>query len=360
MIELVKSPSTRVLSKGRLALWLVVSLVFAGLLFAVGAQAQGTNAPDGTAETPTGEAATKSGAPPEQAPSVVEQAPPAAEEAPPSVEQAPPVVQEAPSVVEQAPPAAEEAPPSVEQAPPVVQEAPSVVEQAPPVVQEAPSVVEKKTVEQTAGEVAAEAGSEATHGPGEASQVPVGASGLTHKDATGEVAPEISIAVTTSVAPAAVSEISTSPVQDQPPLTLRPQTISARGAGQTSCLRVSIAGGYADDWLDISVASSVSNIPFTTAEASPTAIAAGAPAGSLGDGSTVENHPSAPGSGFGGGGGGGGGGSAAAGGSGSASSASSTLVDVLLQAAPRAMRRLRLAQPSLRTSFFVLIPERPD
>ncbi|HEX4114588.1 MAG TPA: hypothetical protein VHY18_01785 [Solirubrobacteraceae bacterium] len=364
MIELVKSPSTRVLSKGRLALWLVVSLVFAGLLFAVGAQAQGTNVSNGAAETPVGEAATKSGAPTEEAPAVVEQAPsvaeetpPAAEQAPPAVEQAPPAVEQAPPAVEQAPPAVEQAPPAAEQAPPVVEETPAVVERAPPVVEEAPSVVEKKTVEQTAGEVAAEAGSEATHGPGEDSQVPVGASGLTHKDATGEVAPEISIAVTTSVVPAAAPEISTSPVQDQPPLVLRSQTISARGAGQTSCVRASIAGAYAGGWFDISVTSSVSNIPFTTAEASPTAIAVGAPAGSLGDGSTVENHPSAPGSGFGGG---GSGGSAAGGGSGSASSASSTLVDVLLQAAPRAMRRLRLAQPSLRTSFFVLIPERPD
>jgi hypothetical protein len=344
MIEPVKSPSTRVLSKGRLALWLVVSLVFAGLLFAVGAQAQGTNAPEGVAETPIGETATESGAPPEEAPSVVEQAPPVVQETPPVVEQAPTVVQETPPVVEQAPT--------------VVQETPPVVEQAPTVVQETPPVVEKKTVEQTAGKVAAEAGSEATQGPGEDSQAPVGASALTHKDATGEVAPEISIAVTISVAPAAMPEISTSPVQDQPPLALRPRTIPARGGGQTSCLGASIAGGYAGGWLEISVASSVPNIPFITAESSPTAIAAGVPAGSQDDGSTVENHPSAPGSG--GFGGGGGSGSAAGGGSGSASSASSTLVDVLLQAAPRAMRRLRLAQPSLRTSFFVLIPERPD
>ena len=79
MIELVKSPSTRVLSKGCLALWVVVSLVFAALLFAVSAQAQGTNTPDGAAETPIGEMATKSGALPEEVPSVTEQAPPVAE-----------------------------------------------------------------------------------------------------------------------------------------------------------------------------------------------------------------------------------------------------------------------------------------
>jgi hypothetical protein len=269
------------------------------------------------------------------------------------VEQAPPVTDEAPPVVEQAPPVTDEAPPVVEQAPPVVEKTPLAVEKAPAVVEETPSAIEKKTVEQAAGEVAAEAGSEATQGPGEDSQVPAGASGLTHKDATGEVAPEISIAVATAVAPATASEISTSPVQDHSPL--GPLTISARSAGQMSCVRESITAGYADGWLDISVASSVSNIPFTTADASPAAIAAGAPDGNLGGGSTIENRPSTPGSGS----GGGGGGSAAGGGSGSASSASSTLVDVLLQAAPRAMRRLRLAQPSWRTSFFVLIPERP-
>ncbi|MGA9286199.1 MAG: hypothetical protein WBV85_12245 [Solirubrobacteraceae bacterium] len=299
MIELVKSPSMRVLSKDRLALWLVVLLAFAALLFAAGAQAQGTNAPEGAASS-------------EQAPAVVEPAPP------------------------------------------VVEEAPAVVEPAPPVVEEAPAVIEKKTVEQTAGEVTAEAGSEATQGSREGLQVPAGSPGLTHKDATGEVAPEISIAVTTSVAPVATSEISTSPAQDRRPLAFWPQTISARRAGQMSCARASITAGYAGGWLDISVASSAPNVPFATADVSSTAITAGAPAGNLGSGSAIENHPSAPGSGS-----GGGGGSTAGGGSGSASSASSTLVDVLLQAAPRAMRRLRLAQPSWRTSFFVLIPERP-
>ncbi len=368
MIELIKSPSTSVFSKGSLALWLVVSLVFAALLFAPGAQAQGTSASDG-GETPIGEAATGSSAPvepppvaeqaPVEPPPVVEEAPvvapPVAEEAPVV---APPVTEEAPVV---APPVAEEAPvvapPVAEEAPvvapPVAEEAPVV---APPVAEEAPTVVEKKTIEQTSGNVTAEAASEATQGPGEASQVPVSASGLTHKDATGEVAPENSIAVTTSVAPAAASGISMSPVQDQSPLALRSQTISARSGGQMSCVRASITAGYVGGWLDISVASSLSSIPFTTVEASSTAITASSPAGSLGDGSTIENRPSVPGSGS----GGGGGGSASGGGSGSASSASSTLVDVLLQAAPRAMRRLRLAQPSWRTSFFVLIPERPD
>jgi len=355
MIELVKSPSMRVHSKGCLALWLAVSLVLASLLFAVGAQAQGTDA-SGGAETTIDEIATKSDASPEEDPSGIEQAPATTEQTPPTAQETPPIAQEAPPATEQAPPVAQEAPPATGQAPPVAEQNPSATEKTPPTAQETPPVVEKKTVEQTTGEVAAEAGSEATQGSGENSQVPAGASGLTHKGSTGEVAPEISIAVTTSVA-AAQPEISMPSVQDQPPLALRAQTISTRDTEQTSCVGASIAGGYAGGWLDVSVASSVSNIPFVAAEVSPTAIAAGAPAGSLGGGSMVENRPSVPGSGLGGG---GGGSAAGGGGSGSASSASSTLVDVLLQAAPRAMRRLRLAQPSLRTSFFVLIPERPD
>jgi hypothetical protein len=272
---------------------------------------------------------------------VVGGAPSGTEEAPPV---APPVVDEAPSVTEAVPPVA----------------AP-VAGEAPPVAQEVPTAVEKKTVEQTAGEVTAEGGSDgATQGVGEDPQVPADASGLTHKDAAGEVAPGVSIAVTTAVALAAPPEIST--VQDQLSLTSRPRTISARCAGPVSCelaaIRASITASYTCGRLGISAVSSVSTI-LATIDASPTAVVAGAHSGSQDGGSVVENHPSAPLPGSGGS-GGAGGGSAAAGGSGSASSASSTLVGVLLQAAPRAMRRLRLAQPSWRTSFFVLIPERPD
>jgi hypothetical protein len=393
MIELVKSPSTRVPSKGHLALWLVVSLVFAALLFAAGAQAGETNAPDGAAETPIGEAATESSAPPEQAPSAVEEAPSAtgeapvvAGEAPPATgeaEEAPSATGEAPVVAGEAPPAtgeaeeapsatgeapvvAGEAPPATgeaEEAPPATGEAPVVAEKAPPVAEEAPTAVEKRAVEQTAGagEVAAETGSgDATQGMGEDSQVPADASGLTHKDTAGEVAPGVSIAVTPSIAPDGPSEIST--VQDQLSVTSRPRTVSARCAGQVSCelaaIGASITARYACDRLGISAVSSVSTI-LATIDASQTAITADAHSGSQDGGSVVDNHPSAPLPGSGGS-GGAGGGSAAAGGSGSASSASSTLVGVLLQAAPRAMRRLRLAQPSWRTSFFVLIPERPD
>jgi len=356
MIELFNSPSTRILSRGRLALWLVVSLVFAALLFAAGAQAQGTSAPEGASETPVGETATTppatEAAPPpvepappppaEATPPPIEQAPPPAEQAPPAAEPPPPAEQKPPPPAEPQPPPppAEQAPPT--QAPPVTTEEAPTAKQAPPVTEETPPPAEKKAAAQTGSEVAAEAGSEghAIQGTGEGSQA-------------SEVAPEVS---------AAPSEISAPPVQGQSSLTWWPQTISAGRAGQASCelaaIEASTTAGYAGGWSGISATSPGSAIPLATAGSSPVAITTGAPAGSQDGRSAVEDHPSAPTPGPGPG--GAGSGSAAGSGSGSASSASFTLVGVLFQAAPSAMRRLRLAQPSWRTSFFVLIPERPD
>jgi hypothetical protein len=199
----------------------------------------------------------------------------------------------------------------------------------------------------------------ATQHTGESSQASAGASGPTHDDAADEVAPAASIAATASIAPSIPSEIPT--VHDRPSPASLPRTISARRAGQASCesaaIGASIAADDAGGWLDLAATASVSTTNFAAVDAAPTAIAAGARAGSQDSGSAVENHPSAPTPGPGPG---GGGGSAAGGGSGSASSASFTLVGALLHAAPRAIRRFRLAQPSWRTSFFVLIPERPD
>ncbi|HEY5046155.1 MAG TPA: hypothetical protein VII53_09900, partial [Solirubrobacteraceae bacterium] len=52
-------------------------------------------------------------------------------------------------------------------------------------------------------------------------------------------------------------------------------------------------------------------------------------------------------------------GGSATGGSGVALSSFSSLAGLLLHAAPRAMRRLRLSCRPWLTAFFVLIPERP-
>jgi hypothetical protein len=146
-------------------------------------------------------------------------------------------------------------------------------------------------------------------------------------------------------------------VHNQAALTSR-RTASARHAEQMGCELGAITAGCAGGQLEISPTPPASSAAFAGALASPTAITAGAPAVGKDGGSGVENHPSTPAPGPGPG--GAGGGSAAGSGSGSAPSPSFTLVGVLLQAGPRAMRRLRLAQPSWRTSFFVLIPERPD
>ncbi len=421
MIEMVKSPSTRVLSKGCLAAWLAVALVFAALLVAPDAQAHGTNAPKRAAETSIGEGTAGGGAPTEQAPSPAEEdTPPAeeptppteeptspaaqgqppaeeaippaeevtppAEQAQPPAEQTPPPAEEPIPPAEQAqPPAEEPAPPTEEPTPPAEQAQPPAEEATPPAEQAqtaaepTPPPAEEPTPPQTlpttkevppavedgnVKEVVAEAGSDgaASEDTGGNSQVSAVASRPSAEDTAGEVAAGGSTSLTTSAAPGVLPESLTSPAQSQSSLALGPREISVRRAGQATCELAGIGGGItvgrAGDWLEISTASSDLPSPFAIAGASRTATTSGAPDGSQDGGSAVENHPSAP---FPGPGPGGAGGAAAAGGSpGSALSPSFTLAGVLLQAEPRAMRRLRLSQQSWRTSFFVLIPERPD
>ncbi len=405
MIETVKSPSTRVLSKGCLAAWLAVSLAFAALLVAPDAQAHGTNAPKRAAETSSGEGTTGGGAPAEQAqppaeeptppaeqaqppaeqdqppaeeptppaeeptppaePPAAEQTPPPAEEPTPPAEEPTPPAEQAQPAAEQDQPPAEEPTPSAEQAQPPAEQTPPPAEEptpppTPPTTSEVPPAVEDGNVK----EVTAEASSDkaASEDTGGNSQVSAVASRPSAEYTAGEVAAGASTAVTTSAAPGVLPESLTSPAQSQSSLAQGPREISIRRAGQATCELAGIGGGitvgHAGDWLEISTASSDLPSPFAIAAASRTATTSGAPDGSQGGGSAVENHPPAPSPGPGPG---GAGGAAAAGGSpGSALSASFTLAGVLLQAEPRAMRRLRLSQQSWRTSFFVLIPERPD
>jgi hypothetical protein len=393
MIEPVISPSTRISLRPRFALWPVVLLVFAvpfftALLLAADAQASGS-VPGGATDAPIGQAATGNTPSEQSAPSTGEQSPSAPEAAPPTTEQAPPAVEqptdESVSTVEQTPPAVEQSPPATEAPPPAIEAIPPPAEQAPPAaeetapaapppaeqpppvaleilptVEESSPVVDKKTTEQTVGDVVAEAGSETVQGPGEGSQAPADASGPTHKDAAGEVAPSASAAVTAPAAPAIVPEISMLSARDQSSLAFPAPPALAHSDGKASCelaaFGASIVVGDAHGLLGISSNTSASTIHLATVEASSRATTAGGSAG--GDGGSAVGHPSSPPPGPGSG--GAGGGSAAGGGSGSASSAPFTLVGTLLQAAPRAMRRLLLAQQSWRTSFLVLIPERPD
>jgi hypothetical protein len=422
MIEPISSPSTRVHFGPRFALRPIILLVlavlfFTALLFAADAQASG-DTPGGATDAPIGETATNGDTPSEQSgsstgeqlPSIPAVAPPTTEQAPPAVgqsageesvsavEQTPPVNEQTPPAAEQSQPAteqptvpaeasppttetttptpAEQSPPTVgETAPPVVLppvEPPPVVVETPPtvehvakepsLVEESAPVVDKKTTEQTAGDLAAEAGSETIQGSGEGSQAPVDTSGSTHKDtAAVEVAPGTSTAVTAPAAPAVLSETSMPSAQDQSSLAFPAPPTLVHGAGQASCelaaFGASIATGDVHGLLVISAVTAVSTAPLATVEASPAATTAGGSAD--GDGGSVVGHPFSPTPGPGSG-GAGSGSAAAGGGSGSASSAPFTLVGALLQAAPRAMRRLLLAQQSWRTSFLVLIPERPD
>jgi hypothetical protein len=411
MIMPLRKPFIPLSSKSRPTLWLVASLVFAGLVFTAGAQAQGTNAPVGTAEAQTGEAASVSGAAAEQAPSASEaveqsqppaeheQSPPVSEDPPPTSEQTTPVTGQIPSADEQVPPAAEQAPSAseaveqpqppaeqeqsppvaeesahpVEQSPPVTEDSPPTSEQTTPVTEQAPPPVEKtstaeeasptherETTEKQDGEATGEASSEgrATEVPG-ASQTPADAS--VRKEPANEVAPVYSTAVTAANTATATPDSSKPAGEDQALIAFGLASISARQARRANrelatCGALTIATGYFDRWLYMPGASPASTIAFAADEVSPAAmIATAAPGRDRDGGLTVENHPSAPISGS----GGAGGGSAAGGGSGSAPSASSMLVGALLQTAPSVMRLLCVSQPSWCTTFFVLIPERP-
>jgi hypothetical protein len=406
-------------SKGRPALWLVVSLAFAvslvftGVLFAASARAQGANAPESTTEALAAEAAPESGVLPEptkpptseqvsstgeQAPLATEQTPSASEEADVTVEQpqpsdeheqspsatfspaepAPPVDEDPPPTSEPAPPAAGQDPPTSEPAPPVDEDPPPTSEPAPPAAgqppptgviapsttEETPPTHEQETIEQT-NKAGGEASSEGrpSEGPGD-SQTSTNASGPDRKELVGEVAPAASTAATTPDTTTAMPVVSMPPGESQAPVALEPSASSARRQarqvrGELAAFgALMIATGSVDRWLDTPETSSVSTIAFAALEASSAAtITKVVPADDESKGSAVASHTSAPGTGSTPG--GAGGGSATGAGSGAASSASSMLVDTLLQSVPNVMRRLCESQSSWHTSFFALIPERP-
>lgn len=380
-----KSPSMRIFSRGPLTPRLAILVMFAVLLPAATAQASEPSAPLDAMETPIQEAAPESGALAEETPPAAEAAPPA--EAPPAegssaAEAASPVAEEAPSSAEEAPPAAEAPPaeaapppaeetsPPAQEAPPPTQELPPVAEAAPPEAAppaeeappaaEAPPVIEEalgQTVVSSVGEAASKTASEDL-APEEAGAGPQASAVPSPEGMGGEAPPEVSPALAPMPTSGYLSAISMSSTQS--PLGGPDRQASARRLGLLSCglaaLVEPIAANCAGGWLDIATARSASSNPFAAPRSSLTAIAADASTRHV-DGSAVENHPTSPTPGSGSGGVGGG---SAGCGSSSAASACFTLAGLLLQAAPRAMRRLRLSQPSWRASFFVLIPERPD
>jgi hypothetical protein len=418
MITLLRSPLMPLPSKGRPALWLVVSLVFAvslafaGLLFAASARAQEANAPESTTEAPTGEAAPESGVPPaqtttpsageqvaptgEQAPSATEQpqasdeheqSPSATEESATPAEQTPPVAEDPPPTSEPTPPAPEDPSPTNEPTPPAPEDPPTTNEPTPPAPENPPTTTppvseqssptggktppaaeeapahEPQTTEKSGGKADGETGSEGltTEGTGDP-QTPADASGSDHKEPANEVVPASSPVATASGTDVAMPVVSMPAGESQTPGTLESLTSSARRQARQGELAAFEASTIAADsigrWLDTPGVSSVSTIALVAIDASPVAmIATGALARDRDSGSALESHTSgsgpspAP--------GGAGGGSAAGAGSGAASSASSILMDALPPAAPNAMLRLYVSQPSWHTSFFALFPERP-
>ncbi len=322
---------------------------------------EGADAPTEQAQSPTE---------PGQSSPVAEGTPPTAEQAPPSTEQAPPSTEQAPPSTEQAPPSHEPVPRPPEQVSLPEEQTPPVAEQTsiketPPLDKETPPTAdEPKAVEQTGG-ASREASSEggATEGAGN-SQMPTGASGSDHRELTNEVAPAPFTAATAPTVAIAMPGISTSAAGDnQKSLPPEAPTASAPQAQQVSRELAAfgawtIETDYAGRWLDTPGVSLVSTtLVFATVGTSQAVTdATSAPAHGKSDVSSIENHPVSPIPGS----GGGGGGSAAGGASGAGSSASFTLVSVLLQTASNVMRRLCVSQPSWRTTFFALIPERPD
>ena len=127
---------------------------------------------------------------------------------------------------------------------------------------------------------------------------------------------------------------------------------AAQRAGDFACELSGMWGHCTAGWLDAQSSLSASSVVLagrpTTRIAAP---AGGDSEGFTGGSRSVTPPPGpAPTGAFGG---------SAAGGSGVALSGFFTLAGLLLLAAPRALRRLRLACQPWRTAFFVLIPERP-
>jgi hypothetical protein len=136
-------------------------------------------------------------------------------------------------------------------------------------------------------------------------------------------------------------------------------TNAAAHLGSVSC-QLSVLGGpitrCTTGWLAARVLLAASPATLAGVAVSWSDPSTGAPAGASHDNSVRGSHPATPTPGPAPSGASSG---AAVGGSGLAPSAFLTLIGLLLLAAPRAMRRLRLSCEPWLTAFFVLIPERP-
>jgi hypothetical protein len=341
-----KTSSVRLIPKFGIALGATLLLLFAALLAAPGAQALGSSGGEAGASTeqasapPAGEATPAGEAPAETPPEETKQAPPPeeTEQAPPPEEtkQAPP-----PEETKQAPPPEEtkQAPPPEETQAPPLEKGPEVKE-APPTLEETPSRGE------SAGRAASEGPSSTSNTQAEyASQV---------DESTA------SPSVVTTLLAGAEPEFSKSRLNG-PAVSGGSRNAAGRGAGTAGCgpssVSTSGAGSCAGLWLSMP-GQPGSSVPVVVSGSWPTsAIDGGAVAGSgQPHAVALDNPPSTPrpgptpdGS----------GGVAAAGGGSGAACSALTSVGASLRIARIASRHRLVAQPSWRTPFFVLIPERP-
>jgi outer membrane biosynthesis protein TonB len=334
MTGAAKTSSVRRVPKLVVALGATLLFLFAGLLATPGAQEAG--APAEQAPPPAGEATPSAATPAEE----TKPAPPAEETQP-----APPAEETQP-----APPAEETQPaPPVEEtkpAPPAEETKPA--KEAPPATKESPIQGEAEVIDPE------KKGAGKTPSEGSAAPQPGGGS----QSAVVAVSPAENTALAPVVAVlAAGAEPGAS--RSRPP---SEAMVSGRGAGTAGCgvstLSASITGDCAEGWL------SVPGGPLATSS-TPVIVSALLPAPAIGDAVasprqhhtvSLENPPSTPRPGPTPG---GSGGVAAAGGGSGATCSALTSVGAGLRTSEIASRQLLVDQPSWRTPFFVLIPERP-
>ncbi len=351
-------PVTSIASRARLCVGSAIAVLLMMLLLVATANAEPVSESGGLgSETvPISETAPEAGSPggqPEEATPPVEEPTPVSEPAPVTepapVAESPPVTEPAPEV----PPPASAPEPTT----PTPEPAPEVAAPVtPPPVTEVSSPVSPIVVEQTKeSALLTPAGGEAPSSPDAQQQPPAPAPSpsppVTPEVAAQPLVPPATIATTgepeaplessTKRSSATVAHVSLTPAQRAVDLSCQLSGLSGQAAENCT-----------STWSRSASFATASAVFASEAPSPGTGVSQdGGLGGSSGGSRSVAPPPGPAPSGAGGG--------SAAGGAGGAFSGFFTLSGLLLHAAPRAMRRLRLSCRPWLTAFFVLIPERP-
>ena len=343
MTRAANTPSVQRIGPLCVALGVTLSLLLAGLLAFTGAPARADTGGEGppsaeqllpSGETPPPAEETPAAETPTAQVLEAEEAPAPAEETPPQVAEAPPVEPPAPPEVEAPAPPEVEAPAPVEEAPAPVEEAPEVEVPAP--VEEPVEVPEH---EEKVGKAPLEAAGEETTIISSQSST-----GSSSNPAVSLSEPEDAPEVEASLWPSAL------------PITTLPPARSQHQAPPACGLEASIATSCAVGWLSLSTQSTSPNTVLIASGSLASQITGTETEDASHRRTSIENTPSTPTPAQGPG--GSGGVSAAGGGSGAACSAFASAAIKLCHAEIYTLAVI-LDQPSWRTSFFVLVPERP-